>query len=290
MSADKSKLGRGLSSIFGEDLTDVLEDIQQGKVDTGGKAIEVALSEIRPNPYQPRKYFDEPALKELSESIKEHGVFTPILLRKSVQGYEIIAGERRWRATKKAGLKKIPAMIMDFTDEQMMEISILENVQRENLNPMEEATAYQRLSERLNYTQEQVAERLGKSRVYIANMVRLLKLPQPVQELLSTKKLSMGQARPLISLDEDEAMDIAERIIKEGLSVREVERLVKEKSGTSKKKPVEKKKDPNLTYVENLMELKLQTYVEVENNQIRINYTSYDDLNRILELLGCIEE
>ncbi len=256
-----------------------------------GRASEVDVDQIRANPYQPRKHFDESALVELSDSIKEHGVFTPILLRKSVQGYEIIAGERRWRASKKAGLKTVPAMIVDFTDEQMMEVSILENVQRENLNPMEEASAYQSLTDRLNYTQEKVAERLGKSRTHVTNMMRLLKLPQPIQELVSSKKLSMGHARPLISLEEDEALDLADKIIKKGLSVRDVEQIIKGQAiGKDKKKKLEKRKDPNLTYVENLMELKLQTAVVVENHQIRITYTSDDDLNRILELLGCIEE
>ncbi len=290
MSAKNSKLGKGLSSIFGEDLTEVLEDIQQGRVDAG-KASEIDVNQIRVNPYQPRKYFDESTLKELSDSIKEHGVFTPILVRKSVQGYEIIAGERRWRASKKAGLKSIPAMIVDFTEEQMMEISILENVQREDLNPMEEAAAYQSLSNRLDYTQEKVAERLGKSRTHVTNMMRLLKLPAQIQELVATKKLSMGHARPLISLEEDEAIELAQQIIKDGLSVREVERLVKgQEAKVSKKKKSVQKKDPNLTYVENLMELKLQTSVVVENHKISITYTSDDDLNRILELLGCIEE
>lgn len=290
MSEKKSKLGKGLGSIFGDNLTDVLEDIQHGRVDAG-KASELEISEIRANPYQPRTHFDEEALKELSASIKEHGVFTPILVRKSIQGYEIIAGERRWRASKKAGLKTIPAMVVDFSDEQMMEVSILENVQRENLNPMEEALAYQNLSDRLNYTQEKVAERLGKSRVHVTNMMRLLKLPQPIQELVSTKKLSIGHARPLISLDEDDALDLAERIIKERLSVREVEQIIKSQSqGKSSNKKEEKRKDPNLVYVENLMELKLQTAVVVENHKIQITYTSDDDLNRILELLGCIEE
>lgn len=285
----KTKLGKGLGSIFGENLDEVLEDIQHGRVE-GTKASEVNISEIRPNPYQPRKHFDEESLKELSESIKEHGIFTPILLRKSLQGYEIIAGERRWRASKKANLKTIPAMIVEFTDEQMMEVSILENIQRENLNPMEEAMAYHSLQERLEYTQEKVADRLGKSRTHVTNMMRLLKLPQGVQDLISTKKLTVGQARPLISLEEEEAIELAKQIVKEGLSAREVEQLVRNQGNQQvKKKQLVKKKDPNLTYVENLMELKLQTSVIVENHQIRITYTSDDDLNRILELLGCIE-
>lgn len=296
MKQDKTptKLGKGLSSIFGEDLTNVIEDIQQGKLDPGTKTNEIKLNEIRPNPYQPRKIFEEEPLNDLAQSIKEHGVFTPILVRKSVQGYEIIAGERRWRASKIAELKTIPAIVMDFTDTQMMEISVLENVQREDLNPIEEATAYFHLAERLNYTQEVLAQRVGKSRVYVANIMRLLKLPQQIQKLVTDKKLSMGHVRPLVTIEnEDDAIDLANKIVKEGLSVRAVEKLVKEfESGTEKsvKKIETKRKDPNLVYVENLMELKLQTMVTVEKGQINIKYTSVDDLNRILELLGCIEE
>lgn len=296
MKQDKSptKLGRGLSSIFGEDLTNVIEDIQQGKVDPGTKTNELKLSEIRANPYQPRKIFEEEPLNDLAKSIKEHGVFTPILVRKSVQGYEIIAGERRWRASKIAGVNTIPAIVMEFTDTQMMEISVLENVQREDLNPIEEAAAYLHLAERLNYTQEVLAQRVGKSRVYVANIMRLLKLPQPVQKLLTDKKLSMGHVRPLVTVEnEEDAIELANKIVKEGLSVREVEKLVKDfESGATKpvKKIDVKRKDPNLVYVENLMELKLQTMVVVEKGQISIKYTSVDDLNRILELLGCIEE
>lgn len=296
MKQDKTptKLGKGLSSIFGEDLTNVIEDIQQGKLDPGTKTNEIKLNEIRPNPYQPRKIFEEEPLNDLAQSIKEHGVFTPILVRKSVQGYEIIAGERRWRASKIAELKTIPAIVMDFTDTQMMEISVLENVQREDLNPIEEATAYFHLAERLNYTQEVLAQRVGKSRVYVANIMRLLKLPQQIQKLVTDKKLSMGHVRPLVTIEnEDDAIDLANKIVKEGLSVRAVEKLVKEfESGTEKsvKKTETKRKDPNLVYVENLMELKLQTMVTVEKGQINIKYTSVDDLNRILELLGCIEE
>ncbi|MEF9967306.1 MAG: ParB/RepB/Spo0J family partition protein [Longicatena sp.] len=296
MSVEKKKgLGKGLEAIFGEDMMEAIEDIQQGKVDAGGKTNEIALAEIRPNPYQPRKIFDESALNDLAESIREHGVFTPILLRKSVQGYEIIAGERRWRASKIAKKETIPAIIMDFTDAQMMEISILENVQREDLNPLEEASAYQHLAERLEYTQEVLAQRVGKSRTYVTNIMRLLKLPQPIQQMVTEKKLSIGHVRPLVTIeDEDLAIEIAEKACKEGLSVRSVEALTKElaENNNNKKTKVKplKKKDPNLVYVENLMELKLQTYVTLEKNEIRIKYTSDSDLNRILELLGCIEE
>ncbi|MFV0379969.1 MAG: ParB/RepB/Spo0J family partition protein [Anaerorhabdus sp.] len=290
MSEKNKKLGKGLSSIFGDDLNDVIEDIQHGRSEYG-KANEISVSEIRANPYQPRVNFDVDALNELSDSIKEHGVFTPILVRKSLQGYEIIAGERRWRATKKAKLKTIPAMVVEFSDEQMMEVSILENVQRENLNPIEEAMAYHNLAKRLNYTQDTVAQRLGKSRVYVANMTRLLKLPEVIQKMVIDKKISMGHARCLISLSEDDAVYIAEMVVSDNLSVRETENLVKRYNNEDKKaskKVIEK--NPHLISVENYMKSKLQTSVIIENGKIQISYSGDDDLNRILEIIGCIEE
>lgn len=288
MKKDDTRLGKGLGAIFGEDLSNVIEDIQQGEE---GRQSEVKLSEIRPNPYQPRKIFDDDKIGELAQSIKEHGVFTPVLLRKSVKGYELIAGERRVRASKMAGRKTIPAIVMEFTEEQMMEISLLENIQREDLNAIEEAQAYQRLIDRLEYTQEKLAQRVGKSREHITNTLRLLKLPKSVQQLVIENKLSMGHVRPLVTIDDEgEAYDLAMRIAEEGLSVREVERLVKERHEQPKEKPEKKKDDPSLTYVEEVMEKKLQTRVKVDKKQIVIKYSGTDDLNRILELLNCIEE
>ena len=288
MKKDENRLGKGLGAIFGEDLSDVIEEIQQGEEH---RASEIDLSEIRPNPYQPRKVFDEAKIGELAQSIKEHGVFTPVLLRKSLTGYELIAGERRVRASRQAGLKSIPAIVMEFTEEQMMEISLLENIQREDLNAIEEAQAYQRLIERLDYTQEKLAQRVGKSREHIANTMRLLRLPQSVQQLVVENKLSMGHVRPLVTIeDEGEAYDLAMKIAEEGLSVREVERLVKERNEKPAPKPEKKKEDPNLIYVEEIMQNKLQTKVKVDKKQIVIHYTGTKDLNRILELLNCIEE
>ena len=288
MKKDDNRLGKGLGAIFGDDLSDVIEEIQQGE---DHRASEIDLSEIRPNPYQPRKIFDDEKIGELAQSIKEHGVFTPVLLRKSLTGYELIAGERRVRASKLAGRKSIPAIVMEFTEEQMMEISLLENIQREDLNAIEEAQAYQRLIERLDYTQEKLAHRVGKSREHITNTMRLLRLPQSVQQLVVENKLSMGHVRPLVTIeDEGEAYDLAMKIAEEGLSVREVERLVKERNEKPKPKPEKKKEDPNLVYVEEIMQNKLQTKVKVDKKQIVIHYTGTKDLNRILELLNCIEE
>ena len=288
MKKDESRLGKGLGAIFGEDLSNVIEEIQQGD---DSRQSEIKLSEIRSNPYQPRKIFDDGKIEELAQSIREHGVFTPILVRRSVKGYELIAGERRVRASKKAGLKTIPAIVMEFTEEQMMEISLLENIQREDLNAIEEAQAYQRLIDRLGYTQEKLAQRVGKSREHITNTMRLLRLPKSVQQLVIDNKLSMGHVRPLVTIeDEGEAYDLAMQIAEEGLSVREVEKRVKERHDKPKAKPVRKKEDPNLLYVVEIMQNRLQTRVKVDKKQIVIQYSGTEDLNRILELIHCLEE
>ena len=217
---DTNRLGKGLNSIFGQDVSKVLEDIQNGDVKTEKQEqTKINIDQIRPNPYQPRKVFDDTALQELSQSIKQHGVFTPILVKKSIQGYDLIAGERRLRASKLAGMSDIPAIIVDLNDQEMMEIALLENIQRENLNGIEEAKAYEQLIQRLNYTQEQLANRVGKSREHITNTLRLLKLPEDVQEYVVQKKLSMGHVRALIGLkDENMIRKIAKQAIDQGLS------------------------------------------------------------------------
>ena len=212
--AKQRGLGKGLNSIFGQDVEQYLDDIQNNAAEAPGRReVELPIEEIRPNPYQPRKEFDKKALEELSESIKTHGIFTPLLVRKSVSGYDLITGERRLRAAKMAGLKTVPAIQVEFTEEQMMEIAILENVQREDLNPIEEAAAYESLIQKLGYTQEKLAERVGKSREYCANIMRLLKLPEDVQSMVVNKQLTMSHVRPLLSLnDEEEIYEAAEKI------------------------------------------------------------------------------
>ena len=290
---NKKALGRGLDSIFGQDVSQFLDEIQSnGREAPGRREIEVAVSEIRPNPYQPRKEFDEKALNELADSIKLHGIFTPLLVRKSMRGYELITGERRLRAARIAGLTTVPAISVDFTEEQMMEISILENVQREDLNPIEEASAYESLISRLGYTQEKLAQRVGKSREYCANMLRLLKLPADVQDMVTSRRLTMGHVRPLLALkDENEMYDAALHVLKNKMSVREVEAYVRELNG-GKKKHVrrEKVKDPWIRDLEYRLSGKLGTKVEVTGKALSVSYSSTDDLNRILELLGCLEE
>ncbi len=230
----KRGLGRGLEALFDE----------SPQVQETEEITEISLDEIRPNPYQPRKTFDNKSLKELSESIKENGVFQPIIIRKSVNGYEIIAGERRFRASKLAKKKTIPAIIRDFDEAQMMEVAVLENLQREDLTPLEEAQAYEMLQKNLGLTQAEVSKRLGKSRPYIANYLRLLTLPQKTKRLLQRGELSMGQARTLLGLkDKDSIDDLARKVVKNGITVRQLESLVaklNEKEKKPKKKAIKK--------------------------------------------------
>ena len=287
---NNARLGKGLSSIFGQDVSKVLDDIQNGDMEVERQEqSKIPVDEIRPNPYQPRKVFNDEALKELSSSIKQHGVFTPILVKKSIQGFDLIAGERRLRASKLAGLKDIPAIIVDFDDQEMMEIALLENIQREDLNVIEEAKAYEKLIQRLGYTQEQLAHRVGKSREHITNLLRLLKLPEDVQEYVVSKQLSMGHVRALLGLKTEANMrKVAKQAIDQGLSVRKVEQIVKDKK---KKKTIEKPKED--IYVkaakEKLQEF-FQTSVSISKNAISIHYENKEDLNRILELLNLVEE
>ena len=285
--ASRSKgLGRGIDALFQESKEEQQPDEQ---------VVELEISEIRPNPYQPRKTFNEEALEELAKSIKKSGVFQPIIVRKSsVKGYEIIAGERRYRASKLAKKTEIPAIIREFNEEQMMEVAVLENLQREDLTPLEEAEAYNTLMEKLNLTQTQVSERLGKSRPYIANYLRLLGLPGKVKLMLQDGSLSMGQARTLLAVkDEQKLIELAEKTVKEGLTVRQLEQLVAQING---KKPKKAKKQPNpyepyIKQTENLLQEKFGTKVAVKSNaksgkgKIEIDYLSIDDFNRIMDIL-----
>lgn len=282
-------LGRGLEAIFGENLNNALEQIQNGQSEIPSTKETVQLKDVRPNPYQPRTVFDETKLQELAESIKAHGVFTPILVKKSIRGYEIVTGERRVRASKMAGLTEIPAIIVDFTDDQMMEIAMLENIQREDLSVIEEAQGYSKMVERLGYTQEQLAKRVGKSREHVTNTMRLLKLPKEVQQMVIDGELSMGHVRALLSLEKDDIFKVAKKAASEGMSVRAVEALVKELH--TPKKPKEKKTDNSVySYPQKLMSDKLGTKVSITNKSISIHFENDEDLNRILELLNVLED
>lgn len=294
MATRKKKLGKGLDAIFndgaqGTDLQSVINAIEKKAPQLS--QVMISLDEIKPNPYQPRIHFDESKLNELAQSIKEHGVFQPIIVKKSISGYEIVAGERRFRASQIVGLKEIPSIIVDFSDQQMMEIALLENIQREDLNAIEEAQAYQSMMDKLHLTQDELAKRVGKSRAHIANTVRLLKMPKKLQDYILSGKLSMGHIRPLITIDEKKAVEIAKKAIDENLSVRAVEDIVKglKLQEARKAKPkVEKPKE--YIYVEGLLRKKYRTKIKVDDNSITIKYTNTDDLNRLLELMGVIEE
>ncbi len=293
MENKKRALGRGLEQLFNTENLD-LESFEKSVYETTPKdeILEIPIDELRPNPYQPRKTFDEEALRELADSIVEHGVFQPIIVKKSIKGYEIIAGERRFRASKMAGKDTIPAIVRDFSDEEMMEIALLENLQREDLNAIEEALAYKTLQERLGLTQEELAKKVGKSRSHVTNMLGLLRLPEEVKELVTENKLTMGHARMLSKLeDTNQIREMADKIVTEGLSVREVETLGDNPAIEKKNKIVrkEKKEFSEYKYAENLLRDKLDTKVKISEKKIEIAFTSTADLNRILEVLDVRE-
>lgn len=280
-------LGRGLEELFHNEPIDYDKIEEKIITDTPKEAItELKLSELRSNPYQPRQTFDEEALQELANSIKEHGVFQPIIAKKSIKGYEIIAGERRVKASMLAGLETIPAIVRDFTDEEMMEIALLENLQRENLSSLEEATAYRKLIETLNLTQEQLAQRLGKSRSHITNMLGLLTLPEEVKDLLVDNKISMSHARVLSKIeDKDKVVALANRIVQENLNVRQIEELATKQEYEKKKPNIRHSSHNEYRDVEEMLCDQLGTKVKIKNNKIEINFANVNDLNRILEII-----
>ena len=274
-------LGKGLDAFFSNVEAKNEETIQ-----------EISLKELRPNPYQPRKVFDKEAIEELTASIIEHGILQPLVVRKSIKGYEIVVGERRFRAAKEAKLDKVPAIVRELSEQQMMELAILENLQREDLNPIEEGMAYQTLMEKLNLTQEEVAKRLGKSRPHIANHIRLLSLPPKIQEFISNGTISMGHGRALLGLRQKNKLPaIVEKVVKENLNVRQLERLIQqlnEDVSRETKKP-EPKPDIFIKERETSLREKFGTTVNIKQTKnkgkIEIEFFSKEDLERILELL-----
>lgn len=281
-------LGMGLEQLFNSEMLD-FDQVEKEIVKETPKdeIVEIDVNELMSNPYQPRKIFDDDALKELSLSIKEHGVFQPIIVKKSVRGYNIIAGERRVKASKLAGLTKIPAIIRDFTDDEMMQVALLENLQREDLTAIEEAKAYKSIIESLRLTQDELAKRLGKSRSHITNMLGLLRLPLSVQDMVLYNKISMGHARVLSKLEShDQIEELANRVVSENLSVRDLENIT-EASSFTRMAPVKKNvRNKEYKYVEDAMKDKLGTKVSISGNKIKISFATTEDLNRILEILN----
>jgi ParB family transcriptional regulator, chromosome partitioning protein len=265
-------------------------NIEAGKEET---VQEISLKELRPNPYQPRKTFQQEAIDELKESILEHGILQPLVVRKSIKGYEIVVGERRFRAAKEAKLDSVPAVVRELTEQQMMELAVLENLQREDLNPIEEGLAYQTLMEKLKFTQEEVAKRLGKSRPHVANHIRLLSLPAKIQELISDGKISMGHGRALLGLRQKAKLPaLVDKIIQESLNVRQLEKIIQnlnENVPRETKKP-EKKKDVFIQEREHTLRERFGTTVNIKQTKnkgkIEIEFFSKEDLERILEMLG----
>jgi ParB family chromosome partitioning protein len=274
-------LGKGLDAFFSNIDSNNEETIQ-----------EIKISDLRPNPYQPRKTFDKEAIEELTASIMEHGILQPLVVRKSIKGYEIVVGERRFRAAKEAKFEKVPAIVRELSEQQMMELAILENLQREDLNPIEEGMAYQTLMEKLSLTQEEVAKRLGKSRPHIANHIRLLSLPPQIQGLISKGTISMGHGRALLGLRQKNKLPvIVEKVVKENLNVRQLEKLIQqlnENVPRETKKP-EQKADIFLKERETFLREKFGTTVTIKQaknkGKIEIEFFSKEDLERILEVL-----
>ncbi len=282
----RKALGRGLEELFSTEPlnfenveTKIIEETPKDEI------IKVKISDLRKNPYQPRKIFNEAALDELAESIKQHGVFQPIIVKKSIKGYEIIAGERRVKASEKAGILEVPAIVRDFTDDEMMEVALLENLQRENLTPIEEAEAYKNLIEKLELTQEKLAERLGKSRTYITNSLGILTLPEEVKNLVNEKKLTMGHAKCLSKLEDKlQIKELTDKVLTENLSVRDLEKLISD-NDFSKRNKIKVKKSNPYNYLEDEISEKLGTKIKINNNKLVITFTNDNDLNRLLEIM-----
>lgn len=290
MENKRKALGKGLEQLFSNERID-FDNFEENIIKNSSKneIIEIPLNEIRSNPYQPRTTFDEEALEELATSIKEHGVVEPVIVKKSIKGYELVAGERRTKAAKIAGLKTIPAIIKNYTDQQMMEVALLENIQREDLNPIEEAMAYQSIINLGNYTQEQFAKKFGKSRSYVTNILGLLNLPSKTKTLVENKKLSMGHARALSKiLDEDTINELANQAVDEGLSVRDLEKIITEKSIPKKQvqKRIKTTESIRNSIYERLLQEKFGTKVKIKDKKMEISFTDSGDLERILEEIG----
>ena len=273
----KKALGKGLDALISESFT----------TETGGESIQsIQLSDITPNPFQPRKHFDQEKITELAQSIKEKGVIQPIIVRKHNGKYELIVGERRLKAAQFAQLTKIPAIVKDSSDDELLEMALIENIQREDLNPLEEGLAYKTILERDKITQESLSQRIGKSRSYIANMMRILELPKKIRENVSRGTISIGQAKALLAIEgEEEQLRLADRILSEKVTVRELEGITKGKNVPRGTK--ESVRNPYIEEIEERLRVKFGTKVNVDyrkgRGSIKIEFYSNDELERILE-------
>ncbi len=290
METKRKALGKGLEQLFSNERID-FDNFEKEIVEKAKPSDikEISLEEIQANPYQPRKTFDDKALEELAESIKVHGVVQPIIVKKTIKGYYIIAGERRTRASKLAGLKTIPAIVRDFDDEEMMEIALIENIQREDLNPIEEAEAFSKILSTNNMTQEEAAKKFGKSRSYVTNLLGLLNLPSKVKDYVKENKISMSHARALSKYDDEAKIEeLANRIIDENLTVRDIEKISGGDDELKRNKITRHitSNSGNFAIYENIMREKIGTRVKITNKRIEIPYDSEKDLERILEILN----
>ena len=287
MEQKKKALGKGLEELFSSEVLD-FDTFESNIMETATQSDikEIPVSEIRPNPYQPRKTFNQEALEELAESIRNYGVFQPIIVKKSIKGYDLIAGERRLRASRLAGIDTIPAIVKEFTDEEMREISLLENIQRENLTAIELAWAYKGIIDNLDIRQEDLAKKIGKSRSHITNTLGLLNLPEEVQKMILNGDISMGHARVLSKMeDNDEVITLADRVVKENISVHNLEEFSK-KEEIKKRTPILRREvSSDYSQIENEMQEILGTKVKIDNKKINIFFKNSNDLNRILEIM-----
>ena len=294
----KKGLGKGLDSLIpmGSEIENITKPVKKAKNEpktNENGVIELKVNQIEPNREQPRKNFDEDALQELADSIKKHGIIQPLVVQKKGEYYEIIAGERRWRAAKIAGLKHIPVVIKDYSEQEMVEIALIENIQRQDLNPIEEAMAFKQLMQEYDLKQDELAERVSKSRTAVTNSMRLLKLPQKIMEMVINNELSSGHARTLLSIeDEDLQIKVAELVILKQMSVRETENYVKKLQNNKNKSKDTKNTDNDFVYrdIENRIKEIVGTKVKVnhKNNgkgKIEIEFYSDDELERIYDLL-----
>ena len=277
-------LGKGIDALFREEAVHKEDQVQQ-----------IAVAKILANPFQPRKIFDETAIEELAVSIKEHGIIQPIVVRKKDKKYEIVAGERRLRAAKLAGFTEVPVIVRDFDEQQMMEVAILENLQREDLTPIEEAEAYSSLITKLNFTQDDLAKRLGKSRPHIANLIRLLQLPEEIRVLVNQGELSMGHGRALLGLKNKRHIPVvAQKVLKEHLNVRQLEKYIQRVNEEVSRETNSTKKDIHVQATESQLREYFGTQVQIKKvknkGKIEIEFYSDDDLHRILEILNIEEQ